>query len=239
MAWAIICAALFSYFNYIRGRGFIKYDPTPGVEGDEKGSTLNRILACLGFTFASGFAAAMLGYSQSETIWVMGGSAPLWFFSIVFGWGLYFAAFHGRWMPGSKKHTQWITKIGLWLIPFTRVNDLPRNRARGMLCMALRGLAYSLPVFAWIACTATPWALVVWPCMLLQGLIYWLNKYDNERHGTAYPEIASGALWGFLIGICLVLGKVAPVAPLTFPEALSGIVAAVPEDRSKPNADAG
>ncbi len=100
---------------------------------------------------------------------VGGGTAA--FFSA--GW--HFDAVTG-WYTVHENKVRWITRVSLWLLP---PGDTPgwetgRNMARGTVWLALRGAAYSLPLFALLALLhQNPAALFAVPAMLLFGPTYW------------------------------------------------------------------
>jgi hypothetical protein len=88
------------------------------------------------------------------------------------GWGNYFAAFNGHWNR-TRTDVRWIDLVGYKLVPFVDTNDFKTNRKRGLICMAIRGAAFSLPLFTYLGIVVHPLGFLLWPFMAIQGAFYW------------------------------------------------------------------
>lgn len=161
--------------NRVRGGGII--------------ATGNRILSSLAlgglYALLTGSALAGIIVASGFYIWAL----P--------GWGLYFAAGHGKW-PKNQKEIGFIDAIGLKLIPFKKASKHWTNYARGIICMGLRGGIFSLPLFAGLSYLYGIQALLLWPIFFLQGLAYFIAaKLDEE-----FVMVAE-LIWGGVIGVIL------------------------------------
>ena len=166
-------------------------------------TTLIRLFSVSCTTAAAVWYAHGEMYPQSDVITI----AAICFIGLVFwfiwGWGKYFAAFHGRDNP-SEQEVRWIDRLGYAVFPyqFSQWNFIAPgtalNRKRGLLMMTLRGL-YLLPLFAVLAGYCSPHAWWVCFAVLLQGPIYALMRYLPERNAVEVAEV----LQGMLIGFCL------------------------------------
>lgn len=121
-----------------------------------------------------------VGFSWHNAVVVFAGFA-LW---ASFGWGKYFASFHGRYDP-NEKEIAWIDWVGKKVFPYD--GEKLTNHFRGILCMGLRGL-YLYPMFV----------LIGYPLlgllMFLQGAIYGICSYVKEQHAVPCAEFLTGAL---------------------------------------------
>lgn len=107
-------------------------------------------------------------------------------------WGNYFSAFNG-WWNRARTDVKWIDYIGYTLVPFVSTTDFKTNRKRGLICMAIRGAAYSLPLFIYLGISVHPLGFLLWPFMAMQGVFYWMAYWvkDDFEGGLqiAFAEI--------------------------------------------------
>lgn len=181
LAWAGI--------GYVRGRGMFP--------------RLSNLLAALAWAWCAGFAATALGHTAINEIMIV---AFLGTFAwIAPGLGLYFSSYTGVWKE-HESEIKFIDKVGLALVPFISPIDIESNRERGLICMALRGGIFSIPLFLGLAVFVSAWALALWPFTLLQGFIYYLNR-PFIKYGNSVPEPVTAGLFAILTGVTLLLGS--------------------------------
>lgn len=155
-------------------------------------SSITRLLTTL---LMAVIGAISIGFSPTVLLilWV---GIFLW---AVFGWGKYFSAFHGRDNP-QESEIKWIDAIGYKLFPVD--NKESTNRLRGMVCMSLRGSVFSLPLFIALSAYITPYIMLSWFLMFLQGPIYYSARIVKEKFSVLYAEIMMGFLFS-LIFYCI------------------------------------
>ena len=124
------------------------------------------------------------------------GGLGLWLAS---GW--HFDAVSGAYTLESPAKVRWINAACLRLLPRTPADGPARNRLRGTLWMALRGLHF-YPAFLPLA-WADPWALAWGLGVLLQGPCYWLGGRLSATHGVRVAEALTGLLFGTLIATAI------------------------------------
>jgi hypothetical protein len=193
--WAVpaILALIIGLANHARGRGTL----------------LGGRVACAAYGgIGIGLCAFLIGFEPLRAIATSLSTSLGLYNWLCWGWGLYFAAFHGVWKL-DEEDISWIDNICLWLVPFVQEERHWTNYARGMLGMALRGL-YLLPMFFLIDPLHGLTSLHVWWLGLfgpVQGLIYAVNRIGGiwKREGTALPELLMGMTIGALAGTALVL----------------------------------
>ena len=151
----------------------------------------------IAWALTGGAAALALGYSFENIFRLMITLAAGTAFWLVWGWGLYFSAFHGIWKQ-DEKEIGWIDWLGKKLVPWQAMTDYRRNRRRGTICMALRGL-YIAPMFAVLA-----WQMghPAWGWLGLIGLAQGA-AYGVMRH---LSDVSQGAKWAeplimFIFGV--------------------------------------
>lgn len=115
------------------------------------------------------------------------------------GWGKYFSAFHGR-DDLAEKEVGWIDRLGYAVYPPSV--SMARNRRRGTLCMALRGL-YLYPMFVALAVVVDPLAALIGLGSLLQGFAYGIMRNVPERYAVTGAELTFGAIMGAMLVIVL------------------------------------
>lgn len=193
--WAAIplLAIVFGLANHDRGRGTL-----PG----------GRIACALYGGISTGLVGALLGLPLAHAAGIAVAVSLGFFNWLVWGWGLYFSAFHGLWNK-DEKEIGWIDYICLKLVPFVTSAKHKTNYIRGWIGMTLRGL-YLIPMFIVFDPFAlfTPnavWLLGIFG--LLQGTVYAANRLSETMYseGTAYPELIMGLLIGALSGTALLL----------------------------------
>lgn len=123
-------------------------------------------------------------------------------FWTIFGWGNYFAAFHGRYSQ-IESEIPWIDRLGEKVFPFDGNRDTNLNR--GAFCMALRGL-YFYPTFIALSFVTTPWALAIGLLCILQGAAYGAMRWAEEPDAVSGAEWLTGALFGALLASALAGG---------------------------------
>lgn len=194
MTWAIIplLALLLGLANHDRGRGVLM-----------GGRWMCAIIGGLGI----GFGALLLGFEPLRAL-ATAFSTTLGFYNwLVWGWGLYFAAFTWQW-HSDETEVSWIDHVVLFLVPWKTDSVHWTNGLRGALGMALRGL-YLIPMFLLIDPIHLFTLNHVWWLGLLgpiQGVLYAANHLKIfEGNGTAYPELAMGMFIGALSGMALYL----------------------------------
>lgn len=189
MIGVVLLAVTWAAINYVRGRGYLPAE---------------HILAPLAWAATGSLFIGLHGASMDE--W------GLSYVAIFFGtllwlvppWGLFFSAYHGRWERWNPNATNWMIKwivdLGYWLVPFVGTTDLPSNRERGTLCMALRGL-YILPLFIMLGVLLDPRIAVCGFIGLLQGPAYGVMRYlPNIEQGTQYAEPLTMFIYGLTFG---------------------------------------
>lgn len=161
----------------------------------------NRARGSKVFGLTDSTAEARAVFSVTVALASLAIGAGLWQMLIIFaglfawsvpGWGKYFSAIHGRDNP-QEKEIGWIDDIGYNTVFGV---DHESNRRRGAICMGLRGV-YMLPMFlalAWF----NPWALLIAPLCLLQGIPYYLAGYYQRE-----PVMAAELAWGACIGLMI------------------------------------
>ena len=109
-------------------------------------------------------------------------------------WGNYFASFNGFWDP-DRTDVKWIDRIGYKLVPFVGNHAFATNQKRGTICMAIRGAAFSIPLFAYLAVVVHPLAILLALGMAMQGvfyrLAYWVREDYQGGLQVAAAEIAT------------------------------------------------
>lgn len=193
MTWAAIplLAIILGLANHARGRGTL-------IGGRWACAAIGGICIAL--------VAILLGFPLERAV-VVGVANTLGFYNwLVWGWGLYFAAFTGTWAQGETE-VPWIDKFCLWFFPFVTADRHWTNYARGTLGMALRGV-YLLPMFALVDPAGESIISPYWWLGLfgpLQGAIYAANRIAGvwKTEGTAWPELITGMLVGALSGTAL------------------------------------
>lgn len=162
-----------------------------------------RILASIMIGLGAGAYAFFLGKTN---FLLLSGNAALGFYLwAVLGWGLYFACATGLWTRGETE-IGFIDRLGLKLFPFITATRHYSNFRRGIFCMGLRGLIFSLPMFIGFAYLLSPWALVGWPVMGLQGAVYYFYRAlsQNTINPIGYGEWTWGAI-GIAFALLLAL----------------------------------
>lgn len=193
MTWAVIplLAIVYGLANHARGRGTL----------------IGGRVACAAYGGISFALAALLVGFDPERAAIAAVSNTLGFYNwLVWGWGLYFAAFTGQWKEGEKE-IGWIDHFCLWVFPFVTADRHWTNYARGTLGMALRGL-YLIPLFLLIDPAGEHIISSYWWLALfgpLQGAIYAANRIAGAwiKEGTAWPELITGSMIGALSGTAL------------------------------------
>lgn len=198
---ASLLGITWGFINYIRGRGMIPYAShivAAFLWADT--AIIFAMLACM-FSGHYGLILAwlMLGIFIGVLLWEIG--TWLWFKG---GWGLYFAAYHGQWNEGEVE-VPWIDWIGFKLVPWVGAYDIPSNRRRGTICMALRG-TYILALFAILAFLLHDASIAWWGLLgLLQGPAYgvmrWLPLVGRSlSEGTKWAEPLIMFIYGTAVG---------------------------------------
>lgn len=152
-----------------------------------------------------GLVAALIGFEPLRAAGIAVSNTFGLYNWLMWGWGLYFAAFTGQW--SHEKEIGWIDYICLRLVPFVTSDKHWTNYVRGWLGMTLRGL-YLIPMFMLFDPLGGKVIDPVWwigIVGLLQGSVYSVNRLGNlARLGTAWPELLMGALIGAASGCALV-----------------------------------
>lgn len=175
-----------SIANYLRGRGIV----------------------------AKPYTSIFMGLSVGASVWTLGFpllhtaivtlivAAGVFFWSLK-GWGKYFSAIHGRDYE-SEKEIGWIDWIGYELIPaLPEGESRHRNRIRGTIQMALRGL-FLYPAFIGLGLYHSPAAFGWGLLSALQGPIYFLaGRIHGEEKAVKMAEIYYGAVQGLLFYLSL------------------------------------
>lgn len=195
MAWAALplLALLFGLANHSRGRGML-----PG----------GRVACAVACGIATGCVASLVGFPLRHAATVAVVITLGTYNWLLWGWGLYFAAFTWRWTEGEKE-VGWIDTVCLKLVPFRTADVHWTNGLRGVIGMALRGI-YLIPMFLLlIPFCPIMWKSIWWLGLLgsVQGVIYAANRISNlyARAGTAYPELVVGMFVGTLSGFAVAL----------------------------------
>jgi hypothetical protein len=111
----------------------------------------------------------------------------------VFGWGKYFAAFHGRYNVNEKEfYPADLVADKLYLKGKLNANDA------GMVGMAIRALL-ALPMFIGLGIYLNSYLPLYGLLMALQGVIYRDMKYLPEEKAIPVAEVLTGCLLGGLI----------------------------------------
>ena len=123
----------------------------------------------------------------------------LWFWG-AFGWGAYFAAFHGRWIEGDDEIV-FIDRIAMKLsgIDDRSAVSAVKLRKWGTWAMALRGGVFFIPVvLAFVIRQQDYTDLFMLPWGFMQGLIYAAVRYIPEESKLPVPiaECVMGAWIG-------------------------------------------
>lgn len=195
MMWPAIplLALLLGLANHDRGRGTL-----PG----------GRIACAVIGGGGIGLTAALMGFPLQHAAAIAGATTLGFYNWLVWGWGLYFAAFTGTWKK-DEEEIGWIDSVCMHFVPFVTESRHSSNYLRGWLGMTLRGL-YLIPMFLLFDPLHGFTPNAVWLLGLLgplQGVIYAANRIANiwQKEGTAYPELVMGALIGALSGAALVI----------------------------------
>jgi hypothetical protein len=205
---SIALGLIWAGIGYVRDRGMI---PRAG-----------HVVAAIAWALTGYGYSALVGYDLTHTIlitcsiflgmlvWQIGLlPKPLsQMVGLTGGWGLYFSAYHGIWQE-HEVECRAIDWVGKKVYPFTTSFDLGRNRARGTLCMALRGL-YIAGLFFLLA-YAIDDIDVAWVSLvgILQGFAFGImrnlprwGRYIGEGTMWAAPLIAF--IYGTTTGLVLV-----------------------------------
>lgn len=115
------------------------------------------------------------------------------------GRGLYFAACTGKW-DKEDSQIKWIDWIGYKAFPFVTATQHASNYARGVLCMGVASLVYSLPLWVGLSLVLNKESILFWPIMALEGFIYFICSpaYKYKREAIAFAEPLIGAGVAFL-----------------------------------------
>lgn len=120
------------------------------------------------------------------------------------GWGLYFAAFSGKWNP-AETEIPIIDSIGLYIVPFRTADVDVSNYRRGALCMGLRGTLI-LPYYLYLGwridhmLLSAGLGMAAAYCM---GLSYCYgqhvaNWFGGRRDPVEAAEVLTGTAFAFL-----------------------------------------
>lgn len=183
---ALILIGGFALVNYYRGRRL--FHPR---------SLVNALMACFFFALF-----AQIALEGSHTYWQTFVGIAVWL--RLEGWGLYFSAFHGRWNR-AESEVRLIDWIGFRLVPWIGPDDLRSNRARGTLCMSLRGL-FILPLFGLLFGLSVPALMFGAAAGLTQGIIYGAMRFVPEERAVETAEpITAGVFGAFIATLNLML----------------------------------
>ena len=192
MIWPAIplLAIVFGLANHARGRGTL----------------IGGRWACAAYGGVSiGLVAVLLGFDVWRSLAISAATTLGFYNWLVWGWGLYFAAFTGKW-PYGLKEIPWIDSVCFWLIPWRTGFAHWTNYVRGWIGMTLRGL-YLIPMFILFDPLGgiTPiWFFGI--IGVLQGFIYSAARIGGvwRDTGTALPELLIGLLIGATAGGALI-----------------------------------
>lgn len=184
-------SVLMGLMNMLAGR-FDDIDPHFPIDG-------RLFFRCIMPGICSGFFALGVGHAWYWAIYTWAGvtaGSALWFAP---GWS--FDEITGGWSP--NKYPAFMRRFALWLIP--NISDPARNRARGTLLKAIRGL-YDVVTFAALYAInpAAPFNLLG---SILMGPIYWLmGQIFPNGAPVCDAEFWEGCLRGILIGSAIAGG---------------------------------